>query len=152
MRLRYVLLAIVVVLLIAVGLGAGSIAWITGRALPETSGTLRVRGLQEGATVRRDVNGIAQISASKPHDLFMAQGYVHAQERMWQMEVWRHISSGRLAELFGVTGVRASDPVELRTALAAALRRSGPTLIEVPVGEMPSPWKFIHMPRIRKPG
>jgi penicillin amidase len=31
----------------------------------------------------------------------MAQGYVHAQERMWQMEVWRHISSGRLAELFG---------------------------------------------------
>jgi penicillin G amidase len=100
-RPRYAVLAIVVVLLVGVAIGGGSIAWITGRALPETSGTLQVRGLQAGATVRRDVNGIAQISATNPHDLFLAQGYVHAQERMWQMEVWRHISSGRLAELFG---------------------------------------------------
>ena len=44
---------------------------------------------------------IAQIAASTTHDLFLAQGFVHAQERMWQMKVWRHISSGRLAELFG---------------------------------------------------
>src|SRR5690349_12765208 len=101
MRLRNAVLAVVIVLVVAVGLGVGAVAWITGRALPETSGTLHVAVLQQTATVRRDVNGIAQIEAANPHDLFMAQGYVHAQERMWQMEVWRHISSGRLAELFG---------------------------------------------------
>jgi len=101
MRLRHAVFAVVIVLLVVVGLGVGAVAWITGRALPETSGTLHIAGLQQTATVRRDVNGIAQIEAANPHDLFMAQGYVHAQERMWQMEVWRHISSGRLAELFG---------------------------------------------------
>jgi len=101
MRRRHAVLAVVVVLLVVVGLGVGAVAWITGRALPETSGTLRIPGLGATAAVRRDVNGIAQIEATDPHDLFMAQGYVHAQERMWQMEVWRHISSGRLAELFG---------------------------------------------------
>ena len=52
-------------------------------------------------TVVRDVAGIAHIRAETVHDLFMAQGFVHAQERMWQMEVWRHISAGRLAEMFG---------------------------------------------------
>src|SRR6476661_9809973 len=101
MRLRHTVFAVVIVLLVVVGLGVGAVARITGRALPETSGTLHIAGLQQTATVRRDVNGIAQIEAANPHDLFMAQGYVHAQERMWQMEVWRHISSGRLSELFG---------------------------------------------------
>ena len=52
-------------------------------------------------TVRRDAYGIAHITAATPTDLFYAQGWVHASERMWQMEVWRHISSGRLSELFG---------------------------------------------------
>ena len=52
-------------------------------------------------TVARDVNGSPRSRAGTPPDLFFAQGYVHASERMWQMEVWRHISSGRLSELFG---------------------------------------------------
>ena len=52
-------------------------------------------------TVARDAAGLVNITATDPHDLFLAQGYVHAQERMWQMEVWRHISAGRLSELFG---------------------------------------------------
>src|SRR6187401_3084116 len=103
MRLRYAVLAVVIVLVVVVGLGVGAVAWITGRALPETSGTLHVAGLQRTATVRRDVNGIAQIEADNPHDLFVAQGYVHAQERMWQMEVSRRIGAGRLSELFGAS-------------------------------------------------
>jgi penicillin amidase len=100
-RLRYAVLGLVVVLLVVVVAGVGAIAWITGRALPQTEGTVRIPGLESRVIVGRDGNGIAQITASSPHDLFLAQGYVHAQERMWQMEVWRHISSGRLAELFG---------------------------------------------------
>ena len=56
----------------------------------------------------------------------------------------------RLAESFGVAAERARKPEELRAALKRAFkRRDGPTLIEVPVGPFPSPWEFIHMPRVR---
>jgi penicillin amidase len=100
-RVRRVLAVALVVVIVVIGLGVASIAWFTGRALPQTSGTLQVRGLQQTVTVIRDVAGIAHIRADNVHDLFMAQGFVHAQERMWQMEVWRHIAAGRLSELFG---------------------------------------------------
>ena len=56
----------------------------------------------------------------------------------------------RYGESFGAEAVRAHNPQELRAALRRAFkRRDGPTLIEVPVGPMPSPWEFIHMPRVR---
>jgi acetolactate synthase-1/2/3 large subunit len=56
----------------------------------------------------------------------------------------------RFAESFGAAAERAKDAAELRTALRRAFaRRDGPTLIEVPVGPMPSPWEFIHMPKVR---
>ena len=67
--------------------------------MPQTTGELRVTGLDAGVSVARDAAGFAHITATTPHDLFVAQGFVHAQERMWQMEVWRHISAGRLSEL-----------------------------------------------------
>jgi penicillin G amidase len=101
MRLRRALAVVLVVVLVVLGAGVGALAWFTGRALPQTSGTLTVPGLERPVTVVRDVAGIAHIRAETVHDLFMAQGFVHAQERMWQMEVWRHISAGRLAEMFG---------------------------------------------------
>jgi penicillin amidase len=100
-RLKRVLAVVLVVVLVVVGVGVAAVAWVTGRALPQTSGTLTVPGLERTVTVVRDVAGIAHIRAETGHDLFMAQGFVHAQERMWQMEVWRHISAGRLAEMFG---------------------------------------------------
>jgi acetolactate synthase-1/2/3 large subunit len=56
----------------------------------------------------------------------------------------------RFAESFGVAAERARNPVELRAALKRALkRRDGPSLIEVPVGPLPSPWEFIVMPLVR---
>jgi acetolactate synthase I/II/III large subunit len=56
----------------------------------------------------------------------------------------------RFAESFGATAERARNPDELRTALRRAIsRRDGPTLIEVPVGPMPSPWEFIMLPKVR---
>src|SRR5829696_3151671 len=97
---RLVAVLLVVVVIGVVG-AIGAVAYITGRALPEVDGTLALPGLDAPVQVHRDVDGIANISATTTHDLFAAQGYVHAQERMWQMEVWRHISAGRLAELFG---------------------------------------------------
>jgi acetolactate synthase-1/2/3 large subunit len=58
----------------------------------------------------------------------------------------------RYGESFGAHAERARNPTELRAALKRAFkRRDGPTLIEVPVGPMPSPWEFIHMPRVRGP-
>jgi penicillin amidase len=97
-RVAKPLFVIVVVLAVAVG---GLLFAVTTRALPETSGTIRIPGLDAEVSVFRDDAGIARIVADTPHDLFLAQGYVHAQDRLWQMEVWRHISSGRLSELFG---------------------------------------------------
>lgn len=98
---RFLVVGLVVVVLGGLLVGAGAMVWITGRALPQTSGELQVAGLHAPVTVARDAHGIAHITATDPHDLFLAQGFVHAQERMWQMEVWRHIGAGRVAELFG---------------------------------------------------
>ena len=55
----------------------------------------------------------------------------------------------KLAESFGARGMRAATPDELRARLQTAFAAPGPTLIEVPVGELPSPWEFVLMPRVR---
>jgi acetolactate synthase I/II/III large subunit len=55
----------------------------------------------------------------------------------------------KMAESYGIAGVRAQSPDSLRRELAAALKRRGPSLIEVPVGEMPDPWPTLMMPRVR---
>ena len=55
----------------------------------------------------------------------------------------------KYAESFGAAGRRARGPDELRVALRESISRREPTLIEVPVGAMPSPWEFIFMPRVR---
>jgi penicillin amidase len=96
------ILGIALILLVALVVGFGALlAVLTVRAFPTVNGTVAAAGLRDSVTVWRDAAGIVSIEAKTPHDLFFAQGYVHAQERMWQMEVWRHISAGRLSELFG---------------------------------------------------
>ncbi len=96
---RLLVLLLVVVLAAAIAF----VGAITLRGLPQTEGQIAIPELDALVSVRRDAAGIVHIEADTPHDLFLAQGYVHAQERMWQMEVWRHISSGRLSELFGAS-------------------------------------------------
>ncbi|HVM79190.1 MAG TPA: thiamine pyrophosphate-dependent enzyme [Stellaceae bacterium] len=54
-----------------------------------------------------------------------------------------------LAEAFGAKGVRATTPAELKAAISAAIKRQGPTVIAVPVGEMPNPWKIVYRGRVR---
>src|SRR3954447_25559578 len=81
------LIAVIVSLAIVAVAVVGAIA--TQRGWPQVTGTLAVKGLNAQATVIRDSAGIIQISADSTHDLFLAQGYVHAQERMWQMEISR---------------------------------------------------------------
>jgi len=98
--LRVLLAFLVIVLLVAlVGSGLGFVA--VHRSWPQTDGAVQVDGLQAKVTVVRDSWGVPHIYASNSHDLFFAQGYVHAQDRLWQMEFWRRIGSGRLAEILG---------------------------------------------------
>ncbi len=100
---------LIVIVLVVVVAGVGTMGYLTWRALPQTSGALQAPGLTAPVTVVRDRTGIAHFTADTSHDLFFAQGYVHAQERMWQMEVWRHISAGRLSELFGKSQVETDS-------------------------------------------
>jgi penicillin amidase len=100
-RIKRVLVIAATVVLVAVVAIVGLLATLTARALPQASGAARLPGLSASVEVVRDDAGIAHITADSTHDLFVAQGYVHASERMWQMEVWRHIGAGRLSELFG---------------------------------------------------
>jgi penicillin amidase len=76
-------------------------AYTVRRSFPRTSGEIAVAGLQAPVDVYRDSLGVPHIYAANEHDLFFAQGYLHAQDRFWQMDFWRHIGSGRLAEMFG---------------------------------------------------
>ena len=71
------------------------------RAFPQTSGTIEIAALDGSVEVLRDSMGIPHIYADSASDLMIAQGYVHAQDRFWQMDFWRHISSGTLSEMFG---------------------------------------------------
>lgn len=80
--------------------GSAAVAFLR-RSLPQTQGTLSVAGLAAPVRVVRDRWGVPHIYAESTHDLFMAQGYIHAQDRLWQMELQRRTGHGRLAELFG---------------------------------------------------
>ena len=74
-------------------------------ALAQTSGTIRIPGLQRPVTVLRDRWGVPHIFAETQDDLFLAQGFVAAQDRLWQLEIWRRTGEGRLAEIAGPEAV-----------------------------------------------
>ncbi|HEY3627331.1 MAG TPA: penicillin acylase family protein [Terracidiphilus sp.] len=91
----------VVVLVLAVGLG---LWWLRSRAiasLPVLDGDLRLAGLSAPVIVRRDAHGVPHIEAASQDDMLVAQGYVTAQDRLWQMDLYRRNSYGELAEILG---------------------------------------------------
>ncbi len=103
-RIRAALLVLAVALSLAlVGTGLG--VWTVVRSFPALSGQATLPGLGADVTVYRDQAGIPQILARTAGDLFMAEGYVHAQDRFWEMDFRRHVTSGRLSELFGASQV-----------------------------------------------
>jgi penicillin amidase len=101
------LIVIVLVLALVAGIGYGAY-WGVGTvraSLPQTSGTIQLKGLSGPVDVERDSYGIPQIYANSDADLFRAQGYVQAQDRFYEMDVRRHMTSGRLSEMFGKSQV-----------------------------------------------
>jgi penicillin amidase len=71
------------------------------QSLARIDGELKVPGLKEPVEILRDQNGMPHIYAKNDSDMFFAQGYVMAQDRLWQLEMWRRWREGRLAEIYG---------------------------------------------------
>src|SRR3989304_5861006 len=79
-------------------------AWVR-KAAPKTQGTILLPGLDEKVGVSWDPYAIPHLCAANEHDLFLAQGSPHAQERLWQMDLNRRFLCGRLAEILGEEAV-----------------------------------------------
>ena len=95
--LRVVLIVLLIVILITPLAGW---LWLR-RSLPQVNGKVTVAGLSGAVEIVRDRNGIPYIYGKTDHDAFFALGYVHAQDRLWQMEMQRRIGAGRLSEVLG---------------------------------------------------
>src|SRR5262245_12463426 len=76
-------------------------------ALSQTEGRIKLKGLQKPVRVLRDEWGVAHIYAETQNDLFFAQGFVAAQDRLWQMDLWRRAGEGKLAEVLGPRAVES---------------------------------------------
>ena len=96
-------------------------------ALPQLDGRLQISGLAARVTVTRDSHGVPTIETANLEDLFFAQGYVTAQDRLWQMDIMRRFGSGELSEILGedllkvdreqrILGLRAAAIKSLQTA------------------------------------
>ena len=81
--------------------GGATAWWFVYRPLPQLDGSISVPGLQKEVTVDRDSWGVPHIRASSVEDLAKAQGYVMAQDRLWQMDLYRRAARGQLSEILG---------------------------------------------------
>ncbi|MFZ0300249.1 MAG: penicillin acylase family protein, partial [Candidatus Sulfotelmatobacter sp.] len=120
-------LLLVLALLVA---GVAAFAYFVARsALPQLDGTLAVKGLSAPVKVTRDNHGVPAIEAATLEDLFLAQGYITAQDRLWQMDIMRRFAAGELSEILGedtlkidreqrILGLRAAARKSLQTASA----------------------------------
>lgn len=104
MRRSYLLYIAIVVVVLAVSASVFAVVTVR-RSFPQVDGELNVVGLRDQVDVIRDSNGIPQIYADNPTDLFFAQGYVQAQDRFFEMDFRRHLTAGRLSELVGADAI-----------------------------------------------
>jgi len=125
MRVIVQVLKWLVITLVLASLAGGGYAWFRVRAaLPQVAGTIRVSGPSAAIEVARDAWGIPHIRAASELDAIFALGYVHAQDRLWQIEFQRRLASGRLAEILGAPAVetdRLFRTLGLRRAAATAV-------------------------------
>jgi penicillin amidase len=104
-KARLIVLVLVLAIIGGVAYGAYWTVSTVRASFPQTKGSLTLDGLSGPVDVKRDEYGIPQIYASSDEDLFMAQGYVQAQDRFYEMDVRRHMTAGRLSEMFGKSQV-----------------------------------------------
>lgn len=109
-RIAFIVLAALIVVAVAATL---FLTWTIQRSFPQTQGSAALEGLAAEVTVQRDDLGVPTITADTTDDLFFAQGFVHAQDRFFEMDFRRHVTSGRVAEMFGES--QAATDAFLRT-------------------------------------
>jgi penicillin G amidase len=114
------LMTVVVLLIIGV---VGYAYFLVHAALPQLDGNLPVQGLSAAVKVTRDQHGVPTIEAPGLEDLFFAQGYVTAQDRLWQMDVMRRFGAGELSEILGDDTLKI-DREQRILGLRAAARKS----------------------------
>ncbi|MEE8200218.1 MAG: penicillin acylase family protein [Candidatus Acidoferrales bacterium] len=105
-RGRKLFLALLLLAVLTLLLPAGWFLWRTHHALPPYDGQVNVAGLQRPVRILRDERAVPHLSAASLEDLLFAQGYVHAQERLWQMETLRRTVRGQLSEILGPATVK----------------------------------------------
>jgi penicillin G amidase len=117
----------IVILLIA---SAVAYAYLIARsALPQLDGSLQVKGLSASVKVTRDNHGVPAIEAASLEDLFFAQGYITAQDRLWQMDIMRRFAAGELSEILGEDTLkidREQRILGLRSAAKKSLAMASP--------------------------
>jgi penicillin G amidase len=113
-------------ILILLIVGVVAYAYIIARAaLPQLDGNLSVRGLSAPVKVTRDGHGVPSIEAASLEDLFLAQGYVTAQDRLWQMDVMRRFGAGELSEILGEDALKIDREHRILGLRAAAKKSLG---------------------------
>jgi len=118
-KLIYLLSGIVLLVVLVCGAGYYYFAKLP---LPKTEGEIQIKGLRAPVKVFRDPWGVPHIYAENEHDLFMAQGFVQAQDRLWQMESNRRLAAGRLSELIGPPTLELDRLVRTLGVMRAARR------------------------------
>jgi penicillin amidase len=126
--IRILLWLLLILVLLATGAAAFAY-FIAHSALPQLDGNLRVNGLSANVKVIRDGHGVPAIEAATLEDLFFAQGYVTAQDRLWQMDVMRRFAGGELSEILGEDTLkidREQRVLGLRAAAMKSLQMASP--------------------------
>ncbi|HYK73191.1 MAG TPA: penicillin acylase family protein [Pseudoneobacillus sp.] len=100
-KMRKIIIKLIVSIVVIIYLIVLALNVYIGSSLPKTSGELNLPGLSEPVVVIRDPFGVPHIQAENEKDLFLAQGYVQAQDRLFQMDLSRRQASGRLSEVIG---------------------------------------------------
>lgn len=98
---RATAVAVVAILVVALVVAALGAALLIRRPLPDRGGQVHLPGLKGEVTVYRDARAVPQIYAEDADDLFRVQGYLHAEDRFFEMDLRRHVTAGRLSELVG---------------------------------------------------
>ena len=135
----------------AVGAAAGGLYYLLRRSLPRTRGSLTVDGLNGPVEIVRDRWGVPHIFAGDEHDVAFGLGFAHAQDRLWQMDFYRRVFSGTLAEVVGEPGIQVDRLMRrfgLRRAAGAQLSQIDP---ETMAGLEAYAARRQHVHRVRWP-
>src|ERR1700758_2316976 len=122
---------VIAALLVLAGIALLAGWWFVHRPLPRLDGQITISGLKEGGIVDRDQWGRPWIRAKSTEDLVMAQGYVMAQDRLWQMDLLRRAAAGDLSEIVGPAALKIDEEnriLGMRQAAERAAKDSSPEI------------------------